>query len=171
MGRGTGVLVAITCKDELQRPAMAETEKGIRLNGRYYPAEAFNSLDARGRGRGRSNPSEEDGKGERLAEGLSTFQAEGLSTFQDDGIPDAVVEFLRQWWSPHTYITAHTSGCTGRPRAIRLSRTRMRASAQLPADFFQFTPGMPALLALAARHIAGKMMLVRAMISQLDHLS
>ena len=168
MGRGTGVLVAITCKDELQRPAMAETEKGIRLNGRYYPAEAFNSLDARGRGRGRSNPSGDDGKGERLADGLSTFQADGLSTFQADGIPDAVVEFLRQWWSPRTYITAHTSGSTGRPRVIRLSRTRMRASAQLTANFFQFTPGMPALLALDARHIAGKMMLVRAIISQLD---
>jgi len=156
---------------------MVDIEQGIRLNGRFYPAEAFKGFDAGERGL--AHPSALEGNGfpddkpvaalpNLRCAGISEIPGVGLFDFKADGIPDAVVEFLRQWWSSRTYILAQTSGSTGRPRSIRLSRDRMRASAQLTADFFHFRPGMKALLALDARHIAGKMMLVRAIVRGLD---
>lgn len=149
---GNGRAAATTSNLDHNRTRMDEREQGIRLNGRFYPAEAFMRFDVGGHGH--AHPSAEPGA--------------AVPDFQADGIPEAVVEFLCQWWSSRTYILAHTSGSTGRPRSIRLSRDRMRASAQLTADFFHFRQGMPALLALDARHIAGKMMLVRALWSRLD---
>lgn len=123
---------------------MGDNEDGIRLNGRYYLSAAFGRSEAMGQ------------------------DSDYRHLLQAEGIPDSVVDFLRQWWSPCTYIIVHTSGSTGSPRPIRLSRARMRASAQLTDRFFNFREGMPALLSLDVSHIAGKMMLVRALVSRLD---
>lgn len=84
------------------------------------------------------------------------------------GVPLAVQSFLTAWFSSDEAIVAHTSGSTGPPKPIALRRDQMIASAQLTALHFDFQAGQKVLLPLSADFIAGKMMLVRAMVSGLD---
>jgi len=79
-----------------------------------------------------------------------------------------VIDFLQEWYSSSNKITVHTSGSTGNPKQIELSKWSMRSSAQKTAKYFQFEQGDVALLGLSAKYIAGKMMIVRAIICKLD---
>ncbi|HRP00968.1 MAG TPA: AMP-binding protein [Flavobacteriales bacterium] len=65
-------------------------------------------------------------------------------------------------------LLMHTSGTTGTPKPIRISRNDLRASAALTAATFGLRPGDRALLCLPCDFVAGKMMVVRAMLLQLD---
>ena len=72
--------------------------------------------------------------------------------------------FLAEWFNDADTITVHTSGSTGKPKAIQLTKAAMRNSAQMTNDFFGLTATTTALLCLPASYIAGKMMLVRAIV-------
>lgn len=76
----------------------------------------------------------------------------------------AIYSFLKQWFDSSTTITVQTSGSTGQPKAIQLSKTAMRHSAQLTNNYFELQPDSTALLCMPASYIAGKMMLVRALV-------
>jgi len=65
-------------------------------------------------------------------------------------------------------LLMHTSGTTGAPKPIRIGRNDLRASAALTAATFGLHPGDRALLCLPCDFVAGKMMVVRAMLLQLD---
>lgn len=71
-------------------------------------------------------------------------------------------EFLKQWNSPSDFIIAHTSGSTGAPKEIKLSKADMRASAHATNEFFGLHNNSRAALPLSLDYIAGKMMAVRA---------
>ncbi len=73
-------------------------------------------------------------------------------------------DFILNWVSANPQITVSTSGSTGPPGLRSLQKRHMMASAQATARFFDLRAGQSALLCLPARYIAGKMMLVRAMI-------
>jgi O-succinylbenzoic acid--CoA ligase len=72
--------------------------------------------------------------------------------------------FILEWLNKKEYIEAKTSGSTGIPKTIRLSKESMISSARLTGRFFNFSPGQTALLCLSPAYIAGKMMIVRAMV-------
>ena len=76
--------------------------------------------------------------------------------------------FLEAWLEESTTLTLHTSGSTGAPKPLEVSKTAMRASAKQTAAFFELSPGDTALLCLPLKYIAGKMMLLRAMVIGLD---
>lgn len=76
--------------------------------------------------------------------------------------------FLLDWFDARETLTVHTSGSTGKPKAIALKKEHMVNSAKATGAFFQLKPGDSALLCLSAGYIAGKMMLVRAMVLGLD---
>ena len=76
--------------------------------------------------------------------------------------------FLEAWLTETDTLTIHTSGSTGTPKKMEVSKTAMRASAKRTAAFFELAPGDTALLCLPIQYIAGKMMLVRAMVIGLD---
>ena len=65
-------------------------------------------------------------------------------------------------------VQAHTSGTTGPPKPIALPRTDLLASAHLTRDAFGLNPGDRTLCCLPGEFIAGKMMVVRAMVLGLD---
>lgn len=65
-------------------------------------------------------------------------------------------------------ISATTSGTTGPPKRIRVSRRDLVNSARLTAVTFNLEEGDRVLLCLPCDFIAGKMMLVRAMAIGLD---
>jgi O-succinylbenzoic acid--CoA ligase len=72
------------------------------------------------------------------------------------------------WLSDDEHIALHTSGSTGKPKEIQLPKTAMYESAVRTAVFFKLSEGDSALLCLPIRYIAGKMMLVRALVLGLD---
>lgn len=79
-------------------------------------------------------------------------------------IGDFIIEFL----SNSEIVTVSTSGSTGMPKQIQLQKTRMVNSALTTANYFGLSEGNSALLCLPCNFIAGKMMLVRAMVLGLE---
>lgn len=76
----------------------------------------------------------------------------------------AVGNFLINWLDQKPYITVHTSGSTGKPKAIKILKEHMINSAKATGKFFNVLEDSQVLLCLSANYIAGKMMLVRAMV-------
>ena len=77
-------------------------------------------------------------------------------------------DFLADWLSDKSYLEVKTSGSTGIPKTIQLKKQAMVNSAIATGDFFNLRPGDKALHCLPCHYIAGKMMLVRALILGLD---
>jgi len=69
-----------------------------------------------------------------------------------------------------TTIELKTSGTTGSSKSYIAPKESMINSAALTCDFFNLTADKNALLCLPARYIAGKMMIVRALISGMNLL-
>jgi len=77
-------------------------------------------------------------------------------------------DFLLDWLDDKDYLVVKTSGTTGVPKHINIKKQVMVHSAITTGDFFNFEPGNTALHSLPTQFIAGKMMLVRAMILGLE---
>ena len=76
----------------------------------------------------------------------------------------AIGDFLLNWFDHKDYVVMKTSGTTGTPKAIDISKRAMVNSALATADFFELGTNTHALHCLPAQYVAGKMMLVRALI-------
>ena len=77
-------------------------------------------------------------------------------------------EFITQWLDETDAIVVKTSGSTGEPKEISVTKEAMVLSAQKTIRFFCLAPRSRALLCLPACYIAGRMMLVRAFVGQWD---
>ena len=67
-------------------------------------------------------------------------------------------------FSDEPVVTIKTSGSTGAPKKIELKKSHMINSAKATGEFFQLPERTSALLCLPTEYIAGKMMLVRALV-------
>lgn len=76
----------------------------------------------------------------------------------------AALDFCRDWLAGQEEFTVQTSGSTGAPKPITLTRGQMIASAQATAAALGLAAGDPALVCLPTRYIAGRMMLVRGLV-------
>ena len=72
--------------------------------------------------------------------------------------------FLEEWFNKENYIIVQTSGSTGKPKQIKILKEHMINSAKATGNYFGLDNKTVALLCLSPNYIAGKMMLVRAMI-------
>lgn len=72
-------------------------------------------------------------------------------------------EFFDEWNNDSPDVLVHTSGSTGEPKQIWVSKEWMLASARMTCDFLGIDRGGKALLCLPLDYIAGKMMVVRAL--------
>lgn len=81
------------------------------------------------------------------------------------GCTPEAFEFISQWFDDSPFVTAHTSGSTGAPKEIRLLKSDMRTSASSTNRYFNITEKSILVCPLSAGYIAGKMMIVRAIIS------
>jgi len=82
-----------------------------------------------------------------------------------------VVQFLQEWFNKEDFILTRTSGSTGEPKTIRLSKQNMVNSATRTCQYFNLDERSTALLCLPANYIAGKMMLVRALVAGFNLLT
>lgn len=79
-----------------------------------------------------------------------------------------VRSFINEWNSGLDFIESKTSGSTGKPKAIRLLKKHMVASAQMTGEFLKLKANDSALLCMSTETIAGKMMIVRAIVLDLN---
>jgi O-succinylbenzoic acid--CoA ligase len=77
-------------------------------------------------------------------------------------------DFLIDWLNKEDYLYVTTSGSTGKPKQVKLMKQAMVNSAISTGDFFGLQPGDKAIDCLPSHFIAGKMMLIRAMILGLE---
>lgn len=102
------------------------------------------------------------------------FNHDGLKevayNYVKEGQPfeSAIGQFLLDWLDNNPHVEVYTSGSTGAPKCIQLQKQAMVHSAIATGNAFNLQPGNTALLCLPAEFIAGKMMLVRAIILGLE---
>jgi len=97
-----------------------------------------------------------------------------VDELQKNGKPfeKSIAEFISDWVSDTSRLEVQTSGSTGNPKTIVLKKEQMVNSAKATGEYFNLQPKQKALLCLPCTGIAGKMMLVRAMLLglQLDYV-
>jgi O-succinylbenzoic acid--CoA ligase len=100
-----------------------------------------------------------------VSHSIATLRAQGYA-FIKEGEPyeESVGSFLLDWLDDKSYVNVKTSGSTGAPKAIKIKKIHMFNSAKATAKHFKLPEKTTALLCLPAEFIAGKMMLVRALV-------
>ena len=81
-------------------------------------------------------------------------------------IRSEIESFLDEWRSKDSFCV-NTSGSTGRPKSISIKKVFAESSARKTLDYFNLEEGNKALFCLSPETIAGKMMLVRAIVGNL----
>ncbi|SEH08138.1 AMP-binding protein [Candidatus Venteria ishoeyi] len=114
-------------------------QMGLSLNGIYYDPAALMALIS------------------------SEREQTKLPAWKND-----IYQFLQAWYGPDEHISLQTSGSTGPAQTITAQKSRMASSARATLDALGISGKGKALLILPASHVAGKMMLVRAIIGGLD---
>ncbi|WP_299103908.1 AMP-binding protein [uncultured Tenacibaculum sp.] len=79
-------------------------------------------------------------------------------------INSSIHDFLLDWFDEKNYVIVNTSGSTGKPKPMQLRKEFMINSAKATGAFFNLPENTSALLCLSTDYIAGKMMLVRALV-------
>lgn len=77
----------------------------------------------------------------------------------------STLRFVDEWLNESPFIVAHTSGSTGKPKEIQLLKSDMIESATETCRFFNINNNSTLVSPLSADYIAGKMMIVRAIVS------
>lgn len=96
------------------------------------------------------------------------IEAATVLSKKEPGYEKEIGDFLLDWLSDGDAMTANTSGSTGTPKAIELKKEAMVESALATGEFFQLKEGQKALLCLPIDYIAGKMMMIRALVLGLE---
>lgn len=77
-------------------------------------------------------------------------------------------DFLKQWYDNNSKILVHTSGSTGKPKYLWVEKKLMINSAKMTCNFLKLKAKDNALLCMPLEYIAGKMMVVRSIINDLN---
>ncbi len=79
-----------------------------------------------------------------------------------------IFSFILDFLSDTEFINQLTSGSTGSPKTIQLPKNAMLKSAENTVSFFNLEPNQKAVLCLPVKYIAGKMMIIRAFLAQMN---
>ena len=85
-----------------------------------------------------------------------------------NGYETKTLEFCRNWLNGVQEFPMQTSGSTGIPKTISLTRQQMEASARRTIKLLNLEPGDNAFICLNTDYIAGMMMLVRGFLGNLQ---
>ena len=80
-----------------------------------------------------------------------------------------VIDFYTQWLCEQSSFELSTSGSTGVPKKITLSRIQLIESATQTINFLNLKPGETMLTCLNCQYIAGIMMLVRGLVGEMEN--
>lgn len=104
-------------------------------------------------------------------DGVQTPVSEVLSTFSHDSSPEwrkDIANFLIKWNEEGEEMEMYSSGSTGVPKLVRLKKSMMVDSARRTAVFFNFKAKQKVLHALPSKFIGGAMMILRALMYDMD---
>lgn len=87
---------------------------------------------------------------------------------QSAELKNKVLAFIEEWNSTAETISVNTSGSTGTPKKTEILKSHMVISAKKTLNHFALKPGDTALLCLSPDTIAGKMMIVRSIVGNLN---
>ncbi|MGR9053505.1 MAG: AMP-binding protein [Gammaproteobacteria bacterium] len=79
-----------------------------------------------------------------------------------------IYAFIEDWLAPGNSVDVETSGSTGPPKLLTFDKSQMIAAARMTGRYFGLKQGDSILLCLPADYIAGKMVIVRALVLALD---
>jgi O-succinylbenzoic acid--CoA ligase len=79
------------------------------------------------------------------------------------GFEESTFAFIRSWLSGEEKFELTTSGSTGLPKTIFITRAQMIVSARRTSEKIGLLKGSSALVCIDTRYIGGKMMLVRSL--------
>lgn len=96
---------------------------------------------------------------------LSAHAEEETSPFFLD-----LCRFLTEWFDESPTLNVQTSGSTGTPKIIQVNKEKMMQSARLTCEFLDLKEGDTALLCMPLAYIAGKMVVIRALVGGLNLL-
>lgn len=88
---------------------------------------------------------------------------QGKFSESSNPIENSSLSFCKDWLNGKQEFLLSTSGSTGPPKVIAVTREKLKASAQLTASYLGLKKEFTALVCLDTRYIAGVMMLVRSM--------
>ena len=88
--------------------------------------------------------------------------------FADTSRKKSIAAFLKEWENSTDYISVNTSGSTGVPKTIQLRKDHMLISARKTLSYLKIPPLSTFHLGLSTQTIAGKMMLVRALVNEAE---
>ena len=95
--------------------------------------------------------------------GDSFYSTEDILAYTKNKYQDAYW-FLTDWFDDLDFIITSTSGTSGKAKSIKIKKKHMVNSAMATGVFFNLGSKTTALLCLSTNFIAGKMMLVRALV-------
>lgn len=84
------------------------------------------------------------------------------------GIQADLARFFGEWFSDAPTLSVHTSGSTGEPKVWRVRKEQMMNSARITCEALGLRAGDRALLCMPLDYIAGKMVVVRALVAGLE---
>ena len=96
---------------------------------------------------------------------MSTELSEDTSSFLKE-----LLLFLADWFDENSFMRVQTSGSTGTPKVLNVRKEQMMQSARLTCEFLSLHAGDTALLCMPLQYIAGKMMVIRALVAGLNLL-
>lgn len=89
------------------------------------------------------------------------------NAFQKAELKDTY-QFLHRWFANTSNIETFTSGSTGVPKKILIDKQKMILSAISSCNFLKLQQGDNALLCMNTKYIGGKMMIVRALVANMN---
>ncbi|MHC5202559.1 AMP-binding protein [Myroides sp. LJL119] len=90
--------------------------------------------------------------------------AQGICESTQTNYLQQIACFFLEWFNDKTYIELRTSGTTGTPKLIQLPKSAVITSAKATGKYFDIPNKSSALLCMNPNFVAGKLMLVRAML-------
>lgn len=97
---------------------------------------------------------------------MSSFTIKYLT--DDIKLISEIENFILDWKSDSLTMESKTSGSTGKPKVIFLDKSKMRNSALMTGKYFNFKPFEKVVLGLSPQTIGGKMLIVRAILHQME---
>lgn len=107
---------------------------------------------------------------DKVSQGRSWLQQHFTKLYGPESFEVQLADFLAEWFAPGELLTVQTSGSTGTPKQMQVSKLKMLNSARLTVEFLGLKSGDTAYLCMPLQYIAGKMMVVRALLAGLDLL-
>lgn len=102
---------------------------------------------------------------------MRTFSFQNFHEFTpQNNFEVKVYDFCEKWRSNSQSFTFFTSGSTGEPKKIILAREQLENSAKQTISWLKLKENQVALLCISPEFIGGAMVLVRAMMAQMDLL-